>query len=188
MSFTVASASLTTSPITITFTGGTAAIAEATAVASATVTPTVQTGSFALQAFPSFSGSLATLTRGGLSVQLNTILPKAMQLSYISFLRIVNTSAAASTATVTVRKDDANSTLVGSFTTASIPAGSTLELNSVSLDNALTAAGATPLSTAYKVTVSGSFNGYVQSLLYNVVAQSFADASGFRNGSLTVDP
>lgn len=188
VTFTVASASLQSTPITVTFLGGTSTISEATSPASATVTPTVQTGSLALQAYPAFSGALATLTRGGLSVQLNTVLPSAMKSSYISFIRVVNQSSVASTATITVRNDATNA-LVGSYTTSSIAAGGTLEINSVGLDAALaTGTGVTLLTTAYKVTVTGSFNGYVQNLLYNVSSQTFADASGFRNGSLTIDP
>lgn len=186
VSFTVTSASLSTTAITATF-NATTAISETTGSPSATVTPTAG-GAGVAAALPAATGSLARLSRGGLSVELNTILPSAMKASYISFLRIANQSSVASTAIVTVRNDSTNA-LVGSFATASIAAGGVAQVNSVDIDTALTAAGATPLTNAsYKVTVSGSFNGYVQSLLYNVTSQVFADASGFRNGTLTTDP
>ena len=53
-------------------------------------------------------------------------------------------------------------------------------------DADLDAAAAT--GAMYKVTVSGSFNGYVQALLWNSVTGIFSDLSGFRNGVLTNDP
>jgi hypothetical protein len=186
LSFTITSASLAAgASIAVTF-NGTTAISNTTGTPSATVTPTAN--ATAVVAIPAFSGSLASFTRGGLSVELNTILPSAMKSSYISFLRIANQSSLASTATLVVR-NDATGDVVGTITTASIPAGGVGQINSVDIDTKLTAAGVTPLTTAsYKVTVSGNFNGYVQSLLYNVVSQVFADASGFRNGVLTTDP
>lgn len=187
VSFTVSSASVNNAAIVATF-NGTTAVSNTTGTPSATVTPTAGGAGSTIAAIPAFSGSLAGFTRGGLSVEINTVLPSAMKASYISFLRIANQSSVPSTATLTVR-NDATGAVVGTITTASIPAGGVGQVNSVDIDTALTAAGATPLTTAsYKVTVSGNFNGYVQSLLYNVVSQVFADASGFRNGVLTTDP
>jgi hypothetical protein len=183
--FTVAGVSLTATTILATF-NSTSAISASTGTPSATVTPTA--AGTLQQSLAAFSGSLASLSRGGLSVELNTVLPSAMKASYISFLRIANQSSVASTAVITV-KNDSTGAAVGSFTTASIPAGATLSVNSVDIDAGLTAAGATVLTNAsYKVTVTGSFNGYVQNLLFNVANSSFADASGFRNGALTGDP
>lgn len=185
VSFTVAGISLTTSSIVATF-NGTTAISNSTGTSSATVTPTA--GGLTVAAVTAFSGSLSTFTRGGLSVELNSVLPSAMQTSYISFLRIQNQSSLASTATITVANTTSGAT-VGSFVTASIPGGGLLQLSSGDIDTGLSAAGATPLTTdSYKVTVTGNFNGYVQNLLFNVASGVFSDTSGFRNGALTVDP
>jgi hypothetical protein len=185
VTFTVPGTSLVGTNIVATF-NGTSAISASSGTLSATVTPTP--AAFMQSALSPFTGTLASLSRGGLSVELNTVLPSAMKASYISFLRIANQSSVASTATIVV-KNDATGAAVGSFTTASIPSGATLSVNSVDIDAGLTAAGATVLTNAsYKVTVTGSFNGYVQNLLFNVANSSFADASGFRNGALTGDP
>jgi hypothetical protein len=185
VSFTVAGVSLTTSSIVANF-NGTTAISASTGSPSATVTPTA--GGLVVAAVPAFSGSLASFSRGGLSVELNSVLSGSMSASYISFLRIQNQSSVAGAATITVRNTSTGA-LIGSFVTASIPGGGMEQVDSSEIDTGLTGAGATPLTTdTYKVTVSGTFNGYVQHLLYNVSSQVFSDASGFRNGALTVDP
>lgn len=184
VTFTVPGVSLTATPIVASF-NGTSAISASTGTLSATVTPTAA-GAIVTAVSP-FSGALASLTRGGLSVELNSVLPGALKASYVSYLRIANQSSVASTATLVV-KNDTTGAAVGSFTTTSIPAGGTLTVTSTDIDNGLTAAGATPLGTSYKVTVTGAFNGYVQHLLFNVANSSFADTSGFRNGALTGDP
>lgn len=184
VSFQLAGASLNASPIVVSF-NGTTAISSTTGSPSATVTPTAGGATFV--ALSAVSGALATLTRGGLNVEVNTVLPSSLQRSYISFLRIANQGAEAAVATLVVRNDSTGA-VVGTITTDSIPAGGVGQINSLNIDTKLTTAGVTPLEVPYKVTVSGNFNGYVQSLLYNVASQVFADASGFRNGALTSDP
>ncbi len=178
-SFQVPGISLAGSAIIVSF-NGTTAISAATG--SATVTPT------AIAPFPTavaaVSGALASFSRGGLSIQLNTLLNTAIT-GYSSFVRLVNTSAIAGTAVVTVT-NDATGAAIGSYTTASINAGGTLTISSSDIETALTL---TPSATVnYKVTVAGSFNGYAQHLVFNQTSGVFSDFSGFRNGSLTLDP
>jgi len=179
VSFQVGGASLAGANITIQF-NGTTAISAATG--SATVTPTA--AGPAITATGAFSGSLATLSRGGLSIQLNTLLPTAST-NYSSFVRLVNNSTVAGTATVAV-SNDGTGVALGTYTTASIAAGSTLTISSTDIETAL--AITSSVSVNYKVTLAGSFNGYAQHLVYNKTSGVFSDFSGFRNGSLTVDP
>ena len=179
VSFQVAGNSLAGSRIDVQFTGTTAI---SVATGSATVTATPATPLFS--AVPAFSGSLASLSRGGLSIQLNTLLPTAST-NYSSFVRLVNNSTVAGTATVTV-SNDGTGVALGTYTTASIAAGSTLTISSTDIETAL--ALTSSASVNYKVTLAGSFNGYAQHLVYNKTSGVFSDFSGFRNGALTVDP
>jgi len=179
VTFSVAGNSLNGATIVVQF-NGTAGISVATG--SATVTPTAAAPTIA--AVAAFSGSLATLTRGGLSIQLNTLLPTASA-NYSSFVRLVNSSTVSGTATVTV-SNDATGVALGTYTTASIAAGGTLTISSTDIETALGLTSSA--SVNYKVTLAGSFNGYAQHLVYNKTSGVFSDFSGFRNGALTIDP
>ena len=184
VSFQVPGNSLANTFISVTF-DGTTGITASSGTASATVTPTTgPNGIVATKA--AFTGNLAAFTRGGLSVELNSMFPTAGAGStlYRSVLRIANTSSIDGTATLTV-KNDMTGAAIGSYTTL-ITSGSTKQISSADIEAAITTAAAT--GATYKVTVSGSFNGYVQHLLWNSVTGIFTDLSGFRNGALTVDP
>ncbi len=182
VSFQVLGNSLNTLTVSVTFNGSTPI--SAASGATGTVTPTA--GSTLIQSSGAFTGSLASFSRGGLSVELNTLMPTAGTGStlYRSFLRIANTSAIDGVATVTVKNDNTGAT-VGSFTTT-VSAGATRQIGSADIESNITTAAAT--GAPYKVIISGSFNGYVQNLLWNSVTGLFTDLSGFRNGALTTDP
>ena len=181
-SFQVTAASLNTANITLTF-DGTAGINSTTGTASVTVTNTTgPTG--IIRAVAAFSGNLASLSRGGLSVEINSVFPTAAGAQYRSFLRVANSSPIDGVATLTV-KNDVTGAAIGSYTTA-VAAGATKQISSADIEAAISTAAAT--GALYKVTVSGSFNGYVQHMLWNSVTGLFTDLSGFRNGALTVDP
>ncbi len=183
VSFQVPAASLNKAAITVTF-DGTTGITASSGTGTATVTPTTVAG--IVRAVSPFSGNLASITRGGLSVELNGLFPTAGQGStlYRSLLRIANTSSIDGVATLTIKNDSTGATL-GSFTTT-VTAGATKQVMSSDIEAAVSTAAAT--GAAYKVVVTGSFNGYVQHLLWNSVTGLFTDLSGFRNGSLTTDP
>ncbi len=198
-SFTVGSVSLNGAAITVQF-NGTTPITSTTGTASATVTPNAE--GLLLSAVGAFTGNVAAFTRGGLSIELNTLQPTAELGStlYQSFVRLTNTSSDAGIATITV-KDDVTGTTLGSFTTAAltdaisagklgaggtVPAGATFQFGSADIEANVPTAAAS--KHPYKVIVSGAFNGYAQHVMWNSVAGSFYDLSGFRNGALTVDP
>lgn len=185
VSFQLPGASLAGVDIIVTF-DGTSAISAAAGTATAVVTPTAR-GDFDLnRAVTAFSGNLATISRGGMSVELNSLYPTAGQGStlYRSYLRIANISPLDGVATITV-KNDSTGAAIGSFTTT-VTAGATKQVGAADIEAAISTAAAT--GAMYKVTVSGSFNGYVQHLIWNSVTGLFTDQSGFRNGALTVDP
>jgi len=179
VSFTIPGGSLPGAIVQVQFTGTTAISA---ATGSATVTPTA--GGTTVAAVGAFSGSLASISRGGLSIQLNTLLPTAST-NYSSFIRLVNSSTVSGTATVSV-SNDTTGVALGTYTTSTIAAGGTLTISSTDIETAL--AITSSASVNYKVTVAGAFNGYAQHLVYNKTSGVFSDFSGFRNGALTVDP
>ena len=183
VSFQVPAISISNSVISVTF-DGTTGILASSGTASATVTPTA--ASNPARAVAAFTGNIATLSRGGLSVENNSLFPTAGQGStlYQSLLRIANQSAVDGVATLTVKRDDTGAT-IGSYTVA-VTAGGTKQVSSRDIETNVTTAAAT--GAAYKVVVSGSFNGYVQNLVWNSVTGVFSDVSGFRNGTLTQDP
>jgi hypothetical protein len=198
-SFTVGGSSLANAAITVTFNGSTA-IEAASTTASATVTSTAAAGLG--QPLAAYSGALATFTRGGMSIELNTVMPSAGvgSTTYKSVIRITNSSSFDGVATIAV-KNDTTGAVIGSFTTAAltsaissgalgaggvIKAGGTFQLFSTDIEANVT--GAAAAAAPYKVTITGSFNGYAQNLLWNTVSGVFTDLSGFRNGALTLDP
>lgn len=182
VSFQIPGSSINTVSVSVTF-NGTTQISAASG-ATGTITPTAATP--LVLSSGTFTGNLATFNRGGLSVEVNTLMPTAGTGStlYRSFLRIANTSTIDGVATVTVKNDNTGAT-VGSFTTT-VSAGATRQIGSADIESNITTAAAT--GAPYKVTISGSFNGYVQNLLWNSVTGLFTDLSGFRNGALTIDP
>jgi len=202
VSFSVVGASLDSSSIVVTF-DGSSLIDTTSGTASVTVTPTIAAAAGGpFRAISSFSGTLAAFSRGGLSVEVNTLQPTAGSGStlYRSYIRIANISPVAGVATITVR-DDVTGATIGSFTTAQmtaaitagllsstgeIRANSTLQIGSADIESLVTGAAAT--GHPYKVTVTGAFNGYVQNLMWNSVTGLFSDLSGFRNGVLTLEP
>ena len=153
--------------------------------ATGTITPTVRAPLVVTGG--AITGNLATFSRGGLSVELNSLFQTAGAGStlYRSYLRIANTSPTDGVATITV-KNDVTGVAIGSYTTT-ITAGATKQIGSADIEAAISTAAANGVG-GYKVVVSGSFNGYVQHLLWNSVTGLFTDLSGFRNGALTVDP
>ncbi len=183
-SFQIAAGSLNNSIVTVTF-DGTSPIAAATGTATVTVTPTSSAGVIT-RAVAAFSGNLATYSRGGLSVELNSLFNTAGAGStlYRSLLRVANTGTSDGVATISV-KNDLTGASIGSYTTT-ITAGATKQISSADIESSITTALA--VGAPYKVTVSGTFNGYVQHLLWNSVTGLFTDLSGFRNGGLTIDP
>ena len=180
-SFQITAASLNGAAITLTF-DGTAGINATSGTSAVTVTPTTVAG--IVRAVSAFSGNLAALSRGGLSVEINSVFPSVAGAQYRSFLRVANSSPIDGVATITV-KNDVTGAAIGSYTTA-VASGATKQISAFDIEAAISTAVAT--GAPYKVTVSGSFNGYVQHMLWNSVTGLFTDLSGFRNGALTVDP
>jgi len=174
VSFDIGAADVGTSfDITVNFDGTTAI----SAWGAGTLDLVFSAGSVNAQAPAGASGTLAALARGGFSTEFNT-----MQSSegtgatfYQSLIRVTNNGTSAGTVTLAVR-DDADGSLYGNYTTASIGVGSSLQISMPTVETALgiTAAG------QYRISLSGSISGYAQHVMFNSVNNTFVDLSGFR--------
>jgi len=178
VSFQLAGPALTAGNDIVVAVNGTVGASATSGTATVTVTPTASATS--VSALAPFSGTLASISRTGLNTQVNTVLQSALSAGYRSFVRIANTSSVAGTATIIVRNDTSGA-IIGTFTTASIAGGATLQLTATDIEAGVAAAAAT--GQPYKLNVSGTFAGYVQHLLFNVGAGAFTDASSFRAGA-----
>lgn len=128
-------------------------------------------------------GSLASLSRGGMSVQINTANSSvAGGSTFQSLVRIVNNGSVAGAATIVVL-NDADGTTLGTFTTGDIAAGATLQVDMPTIEGA---AGITPAGQ-YGLSISGAFTGYAQHVMFNSVDNLFVDLSGFRIGTATAN-
>jgi hypothetical protein len=125
-------------------------------------------------------GAVAGVTRNGLTIDINGIQPGVAQgaRTYTSLLRIANTGTTAGTVAVRLVNENTGATL-GTYTSAPIPAGGSLQVSSAQLE---AGAGITGVaSIGYRATVTGSITGYVQHVNWNQDAGFFSDLSGRRS-------
>ena len=134
------------------------------------------------------SGSLAALSRGGLSTEINMAQSSSGDgaTRYQSWVRIANNGA--SDGSVTVMLHDAETgDFIGAWDSPVIPANGSIQVSVSALeDNAdhIPHAG-----QQYNIMVDGSINGYVQHVMWNTVDGLFSDLSGFRaGGGLNTEP
>lgn len=153
---------------------GTTAISNWTA---GTVGVVFSPGSLNLVAPPGATGTLAALTRGGFSTQINTVQSSAGTGSTVfqSLIRLVNNGSVAGPVNIVVR-DDADGSSYGTYTTATIAPNASLQVNMPTIETALgiTASG------QYQLGLSGPIDGYAQHVMFNSVDNHFVDLSGFR--------
>jgi hypothetical protein len=182
VTFTIAAANINDSFRVVVNFSGSAAIEAATAgtvdVSFAAITGAATATANSSAPTGLTGGAVAALSRSGLSVNVNGIQPNIAQgLTYVSLLRIVNSSGSAGVATVTLRNNDTG-VVLGTYTSPSIPGGGALQVTAGTLESG---AGITPsASVLYQATVSGAFNGYVQHVNFNQAAGSFTDLSAKR--------
>lgn len=166
--------------ISVVFDGSTAV----SAWSAGTLDVSFTAGAATSTAQPSVAGTLASLSRGGLGVQINTANSSvAGGQQFQSLVRIVNNGTVAGAATIVVL-NDATGTVLGTYTSAEIAAGATLQLDMPTIESAagITAAG------QYGLSISGAFTGYAQHVMFNATDSLFVDLSGFRIGSGTNNP
>jgi len=189
--FTLSRANVTftgTINVILTYTNGSAI----NAAAAGTVTASYITAATDSQAPSGGSGATATIQRGGLSAEANFASNGSS--AFQSYIRVHNTGTAGGAVTL-VLKRDADGTTIGTTTTANaaftglptggvVAAGGTIQIPVSQIETAL---GATP-SGSYTVTVSGSFPGYIQHILFNGTTGAYVDLSSFRNGTAANDP
>jgi len=128
------------------------------------------------------SGATTSVSRNGLNTQIDWA-NSGSGSGYTSYIRVHNLGAVASTAQIVLKKDTADGTpitTVGTYTTATVPAGGTIQVSVPAIENALSI---TPNSaTSYTLLISSTFPGYVQHLSVNGQNGSLVDLDGFRNG------
>lgn len=134
-----------------------------------------------LTAPPAVTGltGATSLSRSGLSIDINGVQPGVAQgaRTYTSLLRVANTGTFAGTVTIVVKNENSGATL-GTYTSASIPGGASLQLSSATIESGAGITGTA--SVTYRLTVSGPINGYVQHVNWNQDAGFFSDLSGRR--------
>jgi len=130
------------------------------------------------------SGSVSSVARAGLNIDINGMQPGTAQGSrtYTSLLRIANSGSVAGTVQIVLRNENTGATL-GTYTSPSIPAGASLQISSANIE---AGAGVTAVaSIGYRASISGNINGYVQHVNWNQDAGFFSDLSSSRTGSTT---
>jgi len=153
---------------------GTTAIS---AWAAGTVDVVFSVGLGNLTLHPAATGALASMSRGGFSTQINTAQSTAGTGATLfqSFIRIVNNGAVSGTVNLTMR-DDADGSLYGTYTTATVEPNATLQVSMATVETALSI---TPAGQ-YQIGITGPISGYAQHVSFNSVNNSFSDLSSFR--------
>jgi trimeric autotransporter adhesin len=128
------------------------------------------------------SGTTSAITSGGFQTEFNTAF--ATGNDFASFIRVHNNGGAAGAVTFTVL-NDADGTSLGTYTTASIAVGQTLQVDMPTIE---AAAGITTPSGTYTLQLTGPIVAYAQHVLFNATTGQFTDLSGFRNGAGTNNP
>jgi len=162
---------------------GTTAISAA-AAGTAALTYSIGTGS-SLVAPGSASGATTVISRSGLSAQVDWA-NSGTSSGFTSYVRIHNQGNVAATATIVVKKDTTDGSAIstlGTYTTATVPAGGTIQVGVPTIESSL---GITSPSGSYTLLVSGAFPGYLQHLSYN--GSSLIDLDGFRQGGTGTAP
>jgi len=164
--------------VDIGFTGATV-ITGGSGTSAATVTPTAVSAS--INALAAATGSLATISKGGLSSAVNTFQNSVNTVP--SFLRITNTSTTAGTYTVIIRNGDAASgAILGTYTGAAVQPQGTVQLSAAQLEAGAALAAPTALGN-YQLAISAAFNGYIQHLSYSSSTGVLSNLSAFRQGT-----
>ena len=128
---------------------------------------------------PTSTGTVAGLTRNGFNIDFNGVQPGTAQgaRTYTSLIRISNTGLVAGTVAMVVRNETTGAVL-GTYTSASIPAGASLQVSSAQIE---TGAGITAsASVLYRLSLTGGITGYAQHVNWNQDAGFFSDLSARR--------
>ena len=138
-----------------------------------------------LSAIADSTGGLAALSRAGMSAAVNTAQSSTgAGTTFNSLVRIVNNGTVSGTAVIVVT-NDADGSILGTYTTATIEPGATLQVDIPTIE---AGASITPDGGQYGLNVSGAFTGYIQHLMFNTATESLVDLSGFRLGTGTNTP
>lgn len=146
--------------------------------AAGTVAIAFTSGSATQAAAPGASGATAALSRNGFTTELNTVQSTfgTGGTLFQSFVRITNNGAVPGTTTIVVKNDNTGAT-IGTYTTESIEAKSSLQISMQQIEAVV---GAPASNIQYRLEFSGAIDGYVQHVMFNSVDNYFTDLSGAR--------
>ncbi|MEQ8733651.1 MAG: hypothetical protein RIC29_01905 [Rhodospirillaceae bacterium] len=146
--------------------------------AAGTVAIAFTSGSATEAASPGASGATAALSRSGFTTELNTVQSTFGDggTLFQSFVRITNNGAVPGTATIVVKNDNTGAT-IGTYTTESIEAKSSLQISMQQIEAVV---GAPASNIQYRLEFSGAIDGYVQHVMFNSVDNYFTELSGAR--------
>ena len=137
---------------------------------------------------PAGSGGVAGLNRGGLNIDFNSFQPSVGQgaVTYTSLLRVANTGANAGSVTVIIT-NDTTGVVLGTYTSASIPSGASVQLSAAGLESASVPVITPSASVLYRLRVQGNITGYAQHVNWNQTAGFFSDLSARRTAVTSAD-
>lgn len=188
VTFTIGSASVVDSyTINVNF-NGTSEI-PASAAGTTLVTYTARAGDgedLNVIAPPTSTGTVAALTRNGFNIDFNGVQPGTAQgaRTYTSLIRISNTGLVGGTVAIVVT-NETTGVVLGTYTSASIPAGASLQVSSAQIE---AGAGITAsASVLYRLSLTGGITGYAQHVNWNQDAGFFSDLSSRRTAKTGSD-
>jgi len=169
-----------TSIVQVEFNGTTAITAAAAGTTVETFLANANTSGAAL---PTVTGAASAISRQGFTVQVNSV-QASTNTVVTSYVRITNGGSVAGIPVITVY-NASTGTVMGTFTTASVPGLATLQLSAKDIE---TGAGVTATAGgAYDLVITGTLpSGYVQHITGNP-GNLFVDFSARRNSALGVN-
>ncbi|MEQ9112557.1 MAG: hypothetical protein RIF37_13760 [Rhodospirillaceae bacterium] len=146
--------------------------------AAGTIAIAFTSGTATETAAPGASGATAALSRSGFTTELNTVQSTFGDggTLFQSFVRITNNGSVPGTATILVKNDNTGAT-IGTYTTESIEAKSSLQISMQQIEAVV---GAPTSNIQYRLEFSGAIDGYVQHVMFNSVDNYFTELSGAR--------
>lgn len=169
-----------TNYIQVEFNGTTSITAAAAGTTAETYIANVTTNG---TTYPAINATASAISRAGFTVQVNSVLPSTNTV-VASYVRITNGGTTAGIPVITVYNSSSGAAM-GTFTTASVPGLSTLQLTAKQIE---TGAGiATAAEAGYNLVITGTLpSGYVQHITGNP-GNLFVDFSGRRTSNLGVN-
>ena len=156
----------------------------AAAVAGTTLVTATATAAN-LAGYAAITGTAAAITRSGMNAYVNYVQPSTN--AFGSFIRVTNSGGNAGNVTLSVR-NAATAAVLGTYTSASIAAGGTIQISAAVLESQAVPAITPATGVPYDVTITGSISGFVQHIGFNSANGAASDLSALRQGGSGFTP